>query len=181
MRKRRGWLGWAVGAGLVVGLAAIMAWSHGRRVDRRFDALIAEAAQRHAVDPALVKAVIKQESRFDPDVRGKAGEIGLMQVGALAVKDWEVAHGRSVGRLANLFDPRLNIEVGTWYLSRALQQWAHREEQDVVALVQYNAGRQWALKVAGEREIIVLQDVPIASTRQYISNVRKYRTQYAQP
>ena len=54
-----------------------------------YDDIILESADRYGVDPALVKAVIWRESRFRPYVRGKAGEIGLMQIMPdKAVVDW---------------------------------------------------------------------------------------------
>lgn len=170
---------WAVGGAVLALVGAGLVWRRSAATqarETRYDGLIEAAAERHGVPPELIKAVIKTESHFDPDVRGKAGEIGLMQVGPLAVADWEQFHHRSVGFFSNMHNPALNIEIGTWYLAAALRQWAGRPEQEILALVQYNAGRKWALKLAQSKQNIILSEVPIASTRSYITNILKYRS-----
>ena len=58
---------------------------------QRYDSLIEQAARRYQVSPSLIKAVIWRESRFQPDMRGNAGERGLMQITESAAKDWSVA------------------------------------------------------------------------------------------
>ena len=91
------------------------------------DALIAAAAARHGVDPLLVKAVIWQESRFQPEKLGAHGERGLMQVTEPAAQDWVQALGVETFVPEDLLDPKTNIEVGTWYLAQALKHWSRQE------------------------------------------------------
>src|SRR6202012_3716305 len=55
-------------------------WEKSIRVQTQFDALIQPAAERHGLDPRLVRAIIWRESRFQPTVRGLNKEKGLMQV-----------------------------------------------------------------------------------------------------
>ncbi len=149
---------------------------------QRYDNLILEAATRNHVPPLLVKAVIARESSFNPYARGAAGEIGLMQITAGAVSDWARITGHDVPLTGLLFDPTLNIEIGTWYLGRALAQWREYRDAERLALAQYNAGRErakdWAPK--DPREALRLSRISIGSTREYIKKVEGYWRDFEQ-
>jgi soluble lytic murein transglycosylase len=108
---------------------------------RRYDSLIVRIAAAHRVDPRLVKAVIWRESRFQSDMQGRNGERGLMQVSEIAARDWASANNVPYLEPAQLLDPEINIRVGTWYLSKALQRWNDRDDAVPFALAEYNAGR----------------------------------------
>ena len=139
------------------------------------NAKIAEAAARHGVDPLLVKAVVWQESRFHPDKLGGHGERGLMQVTEPAGRDWVNAEGIETFVPEDLLDPKTNIEVGTWYLGRALRHWSTQEDPLPFALGEYNAGRsrvqRWSRGELMSAEEL-RQAMDIASTRAYIAAVR---------
>lgn len=141
-----------------------------------YDEEIAMVAKRLGVDPLLVKAVIWQESRFQPDKSGGYGERGLMQVTEPAAQDWVNAEGIETFVPGDLFDPKTNIEVGTWYLSRALRHWAAQEDPLPFALGEYNAGRsrvnRWSRGEMISAEEL-RQAMDIASTRAYVAAVRK--------
>ncbi|MBT3375618.1 MAG: lytic transglycosylase domain-containing protein [Lentisphaerae bacterium] len=147
----------------------------------RYDRIIDEAADRHGVSPFLVKAVIYRESSFQPWVTGDANEVGLMQIRKeTAVADWERVTGQRCPFDGLLFDPRLNIEIGTWYLARALNQWQGYRDREVLALAQYNAGRtnarEWAPK--DKRETVRRSSISFDSTREYISKVLEARKMF---
>ncbi len=108
----------------------------------RFDPMIAEIAGRHRVDPALVKAVIWRESKLLPTKEGTAGERGLMQVSETAALEWAKAEKIASFVPTDLFDPKTNIEAGTWYLAQALQRWKDKDDPIPFALAEYNAGRR---------------------------------------
>jgi soluble lytic murein transglycosylase len=141
-----------------------------------YDDAIASAAARHGVDPLLVKAVIWQESRFHPEKLGGHGERGLMQVTEPAAQDWVKAEGIETFVPEDLLDPKTNIEVGTWYLGRALRHWSGQADPLPFALGEYNAGRS-RVRRWSRGELMTAEELKramdIASTRAYVSAVRK--------
>ena len=144
-----------------------------------YDAEIGAAAKKHRLDPELVRALIYQESRFKANRRGSHGEIGLMQVlpsGAAA--EWARVNKRRRPYNWELFDVELNLEIGCWYLARALNRWKDYRHGTELALAQYNAGekraREWAPK---RKDGEVLPQVKIASTKKYIIEImERYRS-----
>jgi soluble lytic murein transglycosylase len=136
---------------------------------------IASVAARHGVDPLLVKAVIWQESRFHPAKLGGHGERGLMQVTEPAAQDWVKAEGIETFVPEDLLDPKTNIEVGTWYLGRALRHWSGQEDPLPFALGEYNAGRSRVQRWSRGEQISaddLRQAMDISSTRAYVAAVR---------
>jgi len=136
----------------------------------RFDIIIGKTSDRHGVDPMLVKAVISKESNFNPDVRGKAGEIGLMQIRQCTATDWARAFDKAVPSEEELSTPELNIEIGSWYLARAVKKWNGYKYSIVLALCEYNAGGRRAFEWSpADREGEV--DIMIESTKNYVRDV----------
>jgi soluble lytic murein transglycosylase len=146
------------------------------------DEHILAAAKKYGVEPALVKAVVWRESRFDPRVRGDAGEIGLMQVGKLAAEEWAEADGRSFFQHRDLFDPAKNTEAGTWYLRKMLRRYAHTDAPMVFALADYNAGRsnvlRWNKGAASTNSVLFLQQMDFPGTRKYIGSILQRYEKY---
>jgi soluble lytic murein transglycosylase-like protein len=93
-----------------------------------FEDLIAEASERHGVPRALIRAVIRTESAFDPLAVSSAGAQGLMQIMPALAKDLGVK---------DAFDPRQNIMAGTQYLKALL---GDQKGNLPLALASYNAG-----------------------------------------
>src|SRR5437868_10747094 len=110
--KRR-WLALIVILG-VMGPGSIYWMWQGKR-ERSQDGPIRAAAQRYGVEGSLIKAVVWRESRFDPTVRGRAGEIGLMQLQEAAAQEWADAEHIATFQHEHCFDPRTNTLAGAWY------------------------------------------------------------------
>lgn len=146
---------------------------------RAYDALIEKTAKKHGVDPGLVKALIWQESRFRENASGAAGERGLMQVTEIAAADWVGAQKIETFVPTDLFDPMVNLEVGTWYLARALRRHADKDDPVPFALAEYNAGasrvNRWGGK-PGETELPLLasefkSQIDFPTTLFYIESI----------
>lgn len=139
----------------------------------RYDRYILHSAYRNHIDPALVKAVIWQESRFKRNSKGLKGEVGLMQVMRnYAVTDWARSHKQRIPSLGALYDPELNIEIGSWYLARALRKYSKYRHAVALALCEYNAGARRASdwkppELSGE----VLHRISIPSTKAYVKAI----------
>ncbi|MEN8245807.1 MAG: lytic transglycosylase domain-containing protein [Thermodesulfobacteriota bacterium] len=128
--------------------------------DAPFEHFINQAATTHQVDPALIKAIIMAESRYNPKAVSKRGAKGLMQLMPVTAK--------SLG-VEDSFDPEDNINGGVMYFKKLLDRF----EGDVeLALAAYNAGSRYVRKYGGVP--------PFRQTRTYIHKVFKYHDQYKQ-
>ncbi|MCJ8328596.1 MAG: lytic transglycosylase domain-containing protein [Lentisphaeria bacterium] len=165
--------------GLIAGLLPL-----NQRYERlaQITPIINTVAQKESMNPSLIIAVIRQESDFKADSVGDAGEIGLMQLTMGAVQDWSRITKNPMPEKSELFQIELNIQIGSWYLNRAMSQFKHlsKERQVILALSQYNAGRSRALRWDKNYKKNLLERIPISSTRNYISSVVKYKSHYSQ-
>lgn len=94
----------------------------------RLDRIVREAAERHKLDPALVKAVVNTESGWNPRAISNKGAVGLMQLIP------GTAHRFGV---RNLLDPAQNVEGGASYLKSLLDRYNGDLTKSLAA---YNAG-----------------------------------------
>jgi soluble lytic murein transglycosylase len=184
MGRKRKRARWAVILLTVVAGVCWARWWWQGRVERSQDNVIMQAALRYGVEPALVKAVVWQESRFDPDARGRAREIGLMQLREQAAREWATAENIDNFAHEHCFSPRTNTLAGTFYLARLLKRYAQTDDPLPYALADYNAGRGNVLKwLNGEgstnSEAFVAQ-VGFPGTRKYVEAVTA-RYRYYQP
>lgn len=123
-----------------------------------FDDMIVEAAKRHGLDPALLKAVVHVESRFTPEAVSSRGAKGLMQL--------MDATAAQVG-VTDPFDPAQNINGGASYLRQLLQRY---EGNVTLALAAYNAGPAAVERWGGVP--------PYAETQSFVPRVLDLRNQY---
>ncbi len=177
---RRKWLPLVA---LVLVVDAIGGWLYYRwQREHSQDAVIRAAAQRYGVDGALVKAVVWRESGFKPEVRGKAGEIGLMQVRESAALEWAAAEHLPSFHHEHILDPGSNTLAGTWYLAKLLRRYPKTDDPVAYALADYNAGRanvlRWNQGAAATNSQQFLAQMTFPGTRRYIEAITKRRTRY---
>jgi soluble lytic murein transglycosylase len=157
--------------------AGILWWWQGYRLARSQDAVIRAAAEHYDVEPALVKAVVWRESRFDADARGTSGELGLMQIRAAAAGEWAEAAGISDFHHAHLLNATSNTLCGAWYLRTLLDRYPHTDDPVAYALADYNAGRsnvlKWNIGTAETNSAAFIENIDFPMTREYVEAVKK--------
>lgn len=139
------------------------------------------AARQNDVDPALVWAIIRQESVFDPSVTSRADARGLMQI----IPSTGRALAREIGidDLApdDLYDPGLNIRLGTRYAAQLLRRFKKID----LAAAAYNAGpsnaRRWERSLEADHDVL-RETITYSETRRYVKlilrNYLMYRSLY---
>ncbi len=125
----------------------------------RFDDLIRETAERHQVDVALVKAVIRTESYFNPNATSRVGASGLMQLMPQTARRYGVT---------DLYSPRQNLEAGVRHLRYLLDRYPRQLH---LALAAYNAGEGAVEKYRGIP--------PYPETRDYVKKVLRFLELYS--
>lgn len=131
--------------------------------------LIQKWSQQRSLNPLLVTALIRQESRFEPDIRSVAGATGLMQL-IPETASW-VAPQVNLKRYA-LTQPQDNVNLGTWYLD-----YTHRtyDNNSLLAVASYNAGpgnvAEWVQKQGLTDPDEFVEAIPFPETKGYVKAV----------
>ena len=126
---------------------------------RAFSDEIQAAAEVFAVDDALIRAIIHAESAYQPEALSPKGAQGLMQLMPATQQELHIV---------NVFDPVSNIEGGTLYLARLLQQFDQNVE---LAAAAYNAGPNAVREYGGVP--------PYRETREYVRRIKILYRRYS--
>ena len=136
-------------------------------------------ARANKLDPALVAGLIRQESSFNPHAVSVANARGLMQV--LPSVGAEIARALKypVWSPSLLFDPDVNLQVGTSHLASATRQY----DDLVKVLAAYNAGgsrvERWSRKPSASQDPeLFAEQIPFVETRDYVRIVQRNAEMY---
>ena len=135
----------------------------------RYSAIVRQEAREKGLDPALVAAVIYQESRFERDARSSAGAIGLMQLRPDTALGIAQRTGGTAFRLSDLENPAINIRYGSWYLRNLFAKYGNER----IALAAYNAGQGNV-----DRWLSTNRRIEFAETREYVERVVELKRAY---
>jgi len=135
----------------------------------RYQQIVRGHARNYDLDPDLLAAVIYQESKFRADARSDSGAIGLMQLLPDTAKGIALHTGGTAFRVADLYNPELNVRYGAWYLRHLLNKYADER----TALAAYNAGQdnvdRWRRAGRG---------IVFPETRAYVKRVEELKKIY---
>jgi peptidoglycan lytic transglycosylase len=135
----------------------------------RYEQIVRGHARNYELDPALLAAVIYQESKFKADARSQSGAIGLMQLLPATAEGIAVHTGGTRFTTADLYNPEINVRYGAWYLRHLLEKYGNER----TALAAYNAGQdnvdRWRADGGGIR---------FSETRAYVKRVEELKGIY---
>lgn len=130
------------------------------------------AAQESEMDPFLVYAVMRTESRYVAHATSPKGARGLMQI-MPETGSWiaeKIKFDEYTGDM--LYEPAINIRLGTWYLASLNDEF---EGNIVLTLAAYNGGlgnvKQWRRQYGWPRDFSKTEEIPYKETRQYVTKV----------
>ncbi len=139
-----------------------------------YDGIINRYCRRYGLEKELVLGLIKQESAFDQNAHSYANAYGLMQLIPATAKD--MAHLAQLPRfnLSMLFNPEVNIHLGTLYLKQLSRQF-HGDKLRMLAA--YNAGphrvKRWSKIPFSDKDDFWVENIEYKQTRDYVRHVIK--------
>jgi soluble lytic murein transglycosylase len=145
------------------------AWYVRLRYPLEYQSIVRGHSRNYRLDPALLAAVIYQESKFRAHARSSSGAVGLMQLLPSTAEGIAVHTGGTRFRVSDLDDPEINVRYGSWYLRHLLDKYGDER----TALAAYNAGQEnvdrWRAEGKG---------IEFAETRHYVKRVEHLKTLY---
>jgi soluble lytic murein transglycosylase len=168
-------------------LASQLPVSEGERYYYRYPLafweLVQQKAQERGLDPHLILALIRQESLFNARARSPAAALGLMQLIPPTAARVAKQLGLPAPSQAKLFEPELNITLGTQYLKDLMQRYSNNWFKAIAA---YNAGEaavdRWEREIVADDIEEFVERIPYIETRGYVKlvlrNHRIYKRLY---
>ena len=133
------------------------------------------------LDPYLILGLIRQESLFDARARSPAAALGLMQI--IPPTAARLANELNLPKPADeeLFNPELNVRLGTLYLRNLLRRY---DQKWYKAIAAYNAGEaavdRWSQAITTDDEEEFIERIPYHETRGYVKLVLRNHHIYKQ-
>jgi soluble lytic murein transglycosylase len=164
--------------GRSLALANQLPGSNGERNFYRFPLafwnMVKQHAEERGIDPYLILALIRQESLFDTRARSSATALGLMQLLPSTAKRIAKQMGMSSPSPETLFEPGVNLALGTQYLKDLLQRYSNNWFKAIAA---YNAGEsavdRWEKEIVTDDIEEFVERIPYSETRGYVKLVMR--------
>jgi soluble lytic murein transglycosylase len=171
-RRTRRYLLWAAALLGIVILLLNSAWFWRLFYPFPHQELVSRYSRQFEVDPYLVAAIIRVESKFHSQAESQAGARGLMQImpetarwaaEQMLIEDYDPDR---------LYEPEFNIRIGVWYLANLTHEF---RGNIVLVVAAYNGGRgnvrQWLEDSRWSGDIRKLEEIPYPETRRYVQDV----------
>ncbi|RMF15429.1 MAG: hypothetical protein D6761_07880 [Candidatus Dadabacteria bacterium] len=146
---------------------------------RPFAQAVTSAARKHQIDPALIYAVMREESHFQPEIISPAGAVGLLQLMPATATRLALSQRMPAPSLEHLFVPDVNISLGAAYLRQLLTRFSGAEP---LAIASYNAGpaavSRWTRRVPATELDRFVEEIPYTETRRYVIKVTRSLIRY---
>jgi soluble lytic murein transglycosylase len=163
----------AIAVGVIVAVAVLQGskpgWWERLWYPLEYKQIVRGHARNYDLDPALLAAVIYQESKFKADAKSSSGAIGLMQLLPDTAKGIALHTGGSRFEVSDLYDPEINVRYGAWYLRHLLRKY----NDERTALAAYNAGQDNV-----DRWLAAGGKIAFAETRHYVARVEDLKGIY---
>jgi len=136
--------------------------------------LIIQYGQLHKIDPPLLAALIKTESNFDTGAESRKGAKGLMQI-TPPTGEWIAATtGMEDFNENMLFDPEINIRLGSWYIEHLTGYYRGSFE---LVFAAYNGGSgnvdKWLTDRSLSSDGLTLDAIPFSETENFVKKLKK--------
>lgn len=139
-----------------------------------YQTLIKKYSEKYDVDPYLVAAIINVESKFDKNAVSNKNARGLMQIAPITGKWASEELNIDDFDVEDLFDPELNIMIGSWYLNVLSQEFDNNLQ---LILAAYNAGSgnvvRWLQNKMYSEDGKSLMIIPFNETKDFVKKVQK--------
>jgi len=159
----------AVSVGFVYFRNGEPTWLDRIRYPLHYEQIVRGHAKNYNLDPALLAAVIYQQSKFRADAKSGSGAIGLMQLRPETAEGIAIRTGGTGFQVSDLYNPEINVRYGSWYLRHLLDKY----DEEKTALAAYNAGQrnvdEWRAEGKG---------IQFAETRHYVDRVEELKEVY---
>jgi len=158
--------------GCTIGLYVVATeppWFERIRYPLRYSEYVRVHARQNGIDPALLAAVIYQESKFDARAESHSGAIGLMQLTPATAHGIAIRTGGARFETSDLLNPEINIRYGSWYLANLFRKYGDER----LVLAAYNAGQGNVDRWQAEGKPIAFSE-----TRAYVARVEHLKHVY---